>query len=74
VSSTSRGERLTERRNVTLVLRLVVDPGGRLVLGELVDPDGAGRGGFADWVGLTRVIRRWLEDPERLRPHGPDGA
>ena len=71
MSSTSRGERLIERRNLTLVLRLVVGPGRRLVHGELVGPDGTSRGRFADWGGLSRVIRRWLDDPETGRPTGP---
>jgi hypothetical protein len=74
VSSTSRGERLIEKHNLTLVLRLVVDQGRQLVHGELVGPDGTSRGRFADWGGLTRVIKGWLADPEGGAPTDAAGA
>jgi hypothetical protein len=50
------GEHLAANRHVTLLLRLVADPDGHLVHGEVVDSDGATRGKFASWTNLVELL------------------
>ena len=52
---------LTDRRYVTVVLRLQLDPGGQLIQGELVDVASGHQQRFVGWRGLTRSVRDWLE-------------
>ena len=58
----SRAEHLADHRNLTLLLRLVVDPSDHLVHGELVDVDGTGRGRFLNWERLVELLALRLED------------
>jgi hypothetical protein len=46
-----------EKRQVTLILRLVLDARGRLQYGEAVDTEARSQGRFAGWRGLTRTMR-----------------
>jgi hypothetical protein len=62
VSSAPLGETLGDHRNLTLLVRLVVDPAGQLVHGELVDLDGASRGRFLNWDTLVRLLTLRLEE------------
>jgi len=48
---------------LTVMLRLVVDPSGHLLLGELVDLDGSSRGKFLNWERLIELLTVRLEDP-----------
>lgn len=52
-----RGDRLAERRHVTVVLRLVVDRRGQLVYGETVDGQSRSQSRFVGWRGLLRAVR-----------------
>jgi hypothetical protein len=61
VSSGQSGERLADKQNVSVILRLVIDEHGALVHGELVALDGTSRGRFADWPALVRLLNRLLE-------------
>ena len=63
VSPRARGEHLADHRNLTVMLRLVVDPSGQLLLGELVDLDGSSRGKFLNWERLIELLTVRLEDP-----------
>ena len=58
----SDGDNLGQRRHAVVVLRLVLDEGGRLSHGEVVDASGRFRGRFGDWPAMVRVLRDWLED------------
>jgi hypothetical protein len=53
---------MASRRHLSVIVRVVVGPGGRLVNGSLVDMDQRPRGRFADWAGLTDRLRRWVEE------------
>ena len=55
-------ERLAEKRNLALVVRMVVDQRNQLVHGELVDLDGTSHGRFTEWDNLIRLIRIWLDE------------
>jgi hypothetical protein len=52
---------LAEKRDLAVVVRIVVDRNRQLVHGELVDMNGTSRGRFADWDTLIRLIRVWLD-------------
>jgi hypothetical protein len=54
------GETLGERRNVNVVLRLVVDRDGSLQQGEVLDVKGAHGGRFSDWDAMIPLIRRMV--------------
>jgi hypothetical protein len=56
VSASNLGEHLADNRNLTLLVRLVVDPAGHLVHGELVELDGASRGSFRAWETLVQLL------------------
>jgi hypothetical protein len=62
VSTAPLGETLGDQRNLTVLLRLVVDPAGNLVHGELVDLDGASRGRFLNWDMLLHLLAQRLEE------------
>ena len=60
-----------ERRQVILILRLVLDARGRLQYGEAVDTEARSQGRFVGWRGLTRTLRTWLARQENDgRPDG----
>ena len=56
---------LAERRNVTVILRLVLDQHGQLIHGELVDVADAPQERFIGWRGMIRAVRAWLIRQER---------
>jgi hypothetical protein len=60
-----------EKRQVTLILRLVLDGQGRLQYGEAVDTEARSQGRFVGWRGLTRTVRAWLARQEHTggAPH-----
>lgn len=60
MSTKPNGERLADKRNVTLILRLVLDRDGKLMHGELVDVGGKVQTRFIRWRELTRTVRAWL--------------
>jgi hypothetical protein len=51
---------LSDRRYVTLLLRIVADRRGRVLHGELVDLDGGTWTRFAERRGLIRALRAYL--------------
>ena len=56
MSASSLGEHLADNRNLTLLVRLLLDPTGHLVHGELVELDGASRGTFRNWESLVELL------------------
>lgn len=71
------GEALGDKRNVTVVLRLLLDDQGRLLDGEALDDHGRSGGRFAGWGGLSLGVRSLLHiagDPDQgVRPPGRTG-
>jgi hypothetical protein len=55
-------ESLTDNRQVTLLLRLVLAQTGRLVHGEALDLSGRSLGRFRAWEELEAVVRRAPRD------------
>jgi len=53
-------ERLSDKFQVTVVLRLLLGQRRQLEQGELVDLEGTTRGRFKDWRGLTKALRSWI--------------
>jgi hypothetical protein len=51
---------LSERRYVSLLLRIVIDRRGRVLHGEIVDIDGGTRMRFAERRGLSRALQAYL--------------
>ena len=58
-------ERLARRKYVTVILRLLVERGGHLVEGQVIDVAGAVRGRFGEWRGLVPKVRKVLEHDDR---------
>lgn len=61
LSVPSGGNALAGTRHIAVILRLVVDPDGRLTYGEIVDIEGIPRKRFMRWQDLTRAVREWLD-------------
>jgi hypothetical protein len=55
------GEALAHRRDVVVILRLVLSRRGELSHGEIVDAFGRIRARFGDWEALSPALREWLE-------------
>jgi hypothetical protein len=53
-------ERLSDKIQVTVVLRLLLHPNRQLDRGELVDPKGITRARFKDWSGMLESLRAWI--------------
>ncbi len=51
---------LSEKHQVTLVLRLLLDRNNRLLHGDVVDVSGQSLGHFSDLESLTHAIEDWL--------------
>jgi len=64
VSPTAPREHLADHRNVTVLVRLVVEPSGQLVHGELVDLHGESLGYFKDWARLNELLQLRLAKPD----------
>ena len=52
---------LYDRRQVIVILRLVVDNRGRLSHGEAVDLEGVTFGRFTDWRRISPIVRAWVQ-------------
>jgi hypothetical protein len=63
---------LASRREVTVVLRLVIGSGNRLLYGQVVDVIDGPQPGFRGWAGLTQGLRRWLSATGTRIPEGDD--
>ena len=82
----SGAERLAATRQFVVVLRLVVEAGGNILYGEVVDSRGESGHRFVGLIGLGDAVRIWLrqamhgnglDDEESFEPdgteHGPVG-
>jgi hypothetical protein len=67
---------LTDRRYVSVVLRLVLDHQGQLVHGEIVGDANTRPTRFRGWRGLTGALQTWLnkQDGTTEEPETPLGA
>jgi hypothetical protein len=52
---------LEKQHQLVVVLRLVVDSGGRLSYGEAVGVDGSSMGRFSDWRRISPIVRAWVQ-------------
>lgn len=53
-------DQLSEKHQVTLILRMLMDEHSHLLHGELVDVSGNSWGHFSGWENLVTVLREWL--------------
>ena len=65
-----------ERRQLTVVVSIVVASDGRLLYGTIIDVDQGIHGRFADWTGLADGVREWLaerttREGRTVRPASP---
>ena len=56
---------LSEKHQVTVILRMLMDEQGKLLHGNLVDVDGQSRGRFSNWGDLVNLLRQWFDSQER---------
>jgi hypothetical protein len=59
----SQSDALSENRQITLILRLLLDRKQNLLHGSLVDVTGLPIGQFSDWDSLVEAIQNWLSRP-----------
>jgi hypothetical protein len=52
---------LEDKRNVSIVLRIVLDADGQVLHGEIVDVDGKILSRFAGVDGMMDMLQRWLD-------------
>jgi hypothetical protein len=65
---------LDDRRQLIVILRLVVDRWGLLSHGEVVDLDGTSLGRFTDWRKVTPIVRTWVQSRRADdQPEAPNG-
>jgi len=65
-------DKLSARRELVLVLRIVVEDGGKAT-GELVDPVSERRRRFSETSDLADEVRRWIDDAIRKVPRDQEG-
>lgn len=63
------GESLGDKRNVNLILRLVLDKSGQLKQGEVIATTGSPSGRFGTWEAMAPVVQRIIQ-----QLWGPDAA
>jgi hypothetical protein len=68
VPSPPPSDKLSEIRQISLALRLTLNPSGRLLYGEVVDVEAQFHHHFESWEGLTRTLQEWLADRSRDKP------
>jgi hypothetical protein len=51
---------LSDKRQLVVILRLVIASSGQLLYGEVVDVDAGPKGRFVGWPGLTAAVRARL--------------
>lgn len=52
---------LEDKRNVSIILRMVLDADGQVLHGEIVDVDGKVQSRFAGVDGLMNAVQQWLD-------------
>jgi hypothetical protein len=70
---------LSNQRQVSVILRFVIDNLGRLTHGEVVDLSGRPVGRFNTWPHLAPILRAWVRQqpdaqsaPENTNGNSPD--
>jgi hypothetical protein len=75
LSVTSQFDKLAEKRYVTVLVRLVVDPHGHLIYGQVIDVEGTPQARFTGWRGLGQAVRGWLGfEGEMAEPDEPESG
>jgi hypothetical protein len=72
VGEEAQAELLGATRRVVVVLGLVVDKLGRVLYGEVVDPQADGRYRFLGLDGISVAVRDWLRKAPPM--HDRDGS
>jgi hypothetical protein len=57
-------DKLADKRQVIVILRLTLDGHGHFMHGEAVDLAGQRIGGFVDWQNMAHIIQAWLATQE----------
>ena len=57
---TPQENHLSDKRYVTVIVRMVIDRRERLVHGEVVDVDGKAQGRFDGWREMIHTVRGYL--------------
>ena len=80
MSEPSGAEALAARRQLVAVLRVVVESRGRVLYGDVVDPDTDDKTGFVGSKGLADALDTWVvntlrrSDPDRSGVTDPPGS
>ena len=61
---TPQENHLSDKRYVTVIVRMVIDRRERLVHGEVVDVDGEAQGRFDGWREMIRTVRDYLTNQQ----------
>lgn len=61
---TPQKNHLSDKRYVTVIVRMVIDRRERLVHGEVVDVDGNAQGRFDGWREMIHTVRDYLTNQE----------
>ena len=61
----TKGERLADAHDVTLVVRFVLNKEGKILHGELVDAQSTNVKRFNTWNSLICALSAWLNDKQR---------
>jgi hypothetical protein len=59
-------DRLADKRQVILILRLTLDERGQLVHGEVARLEGEVLGRFVDWSQFAQLIPEWLSKHPKI--------
>jgi hypothetical protein len=69
VADPSRSEALARRRQLVAVLRVVVEPFGHVLYGDVVDPDTGDKAGFVGSAGVPAALEKWVIGALRRSVH-----
>jgi len=61
---TPQENHLSDKRYVTVIVRMVIDRRERLVHGEVVDVDGKAQGRFDGWREMIHMVRGYLTNQQ----------
>jgi hypothetical protein len=62
------GEALSAKRQIVVVLRLLIGADGRIVHGEIIDPGRRPARRFGRLSGLSEVLQEWVDsEPGQIR-------
>lgn len=71
LSTALDSEQLGDQRQITGIVRLVVNAHGHLLHGEILDTDGRLQGRFVKWSEFVRIVCAWLANSNPVLPNIP---